>query len=44
MQLYAKCIQLQSKKEINFLFWLFKTLGKYTNNSGHNQVSAEPEI
>ena len=42
MQLYAKCIQLQSKKEIsnNFLFWLFKALGRYINNSGLDQAFA----
>ena len=42
MQLCAKCIQLQSKKEIsnNFLFWLFKALGRYINNSGLDQAFA----
>ena len=46
MQLYAKCIQLQLKQEIsnNFLFRLFKVLGKFINNSGLDQAFAEPEI
>ena len=44
MQLYVKCIQLESKKEISFLFRLFKAFGKYTNNSGLDQAFTEPEI
>ena len=41
MQLYAKCIQLESQKE---MFRLFKALGKYINNSGLDQAFTEPEI
>lgn len=41
MQLYAKCIQLESLKE---MFRLFKALGKYINNSGLDQAFTEPEI
>ena len=55
MQLYAKCIELQSKKKIsnNFLFRLgelhivfakLKAPGKYINNSGLEQAFAEAEI
>ena len=39
MQLYAKCIQLESQKE---MFRLFKALGKYI--SGLDQALTEPEI
>ena len=41
MQLYAKCIQLESQKE---MFRLFKALGKYINNSGLDQAFTEAEI
>ena len=41
MQLYARCIQLESQKE---MFRLFKALGKYINNSGLDQAFTEPEI
>ena len=41
MQLYAKCIQLESQKE---MFRLFKALGQYINNSGLDQAFTEPEI
>ena len=55
MQLYTKCIQLQSKKELinNFLFRLgelhvvfamLKVLGKYINNSGLDQPFTEAEM
>ena len=55
VQLYTKCIELQSKTEISnkFLFCLgelhvvfamLKVLGKYINNSGLDQAFAEAEI
>ena len=55
VELYTKCIELQSKTEISntfllclgelhVVFAMLKVLGKYINNSGLDQAFAEAEI
>ena len=55
LQLYAKCIQLQSRKEISddvvfrlgelhSEFAMLKSIGKYIDNSGLDQAFIEAEI